>query len=120
VSGLFARCSRRGRFDPAKREAAGSGNNMADLLIYSVIVGIAAFIVACIFALMSGKNFEEALITSMFVLGAVIILPMIVDVFLPTNLSAMLPGQKIPTLIGVLFVMPGISFLLGRLRSWRR
>jgi hypothetical protein len=93
---------------------------MADFLIYSVVVGIMAFIVACIFALMSGKKFEEALVTSMFVLGAVIVLPMIVDVFLPTNFSAMLPGQKIPTLIGVLFIMPGVGLLLGRLRSWWR
>jgi hypothetical protein len=93
---------------------------MADILIYSAVIGIVAFIVACIFALMSGKKFEEALVTSMFVLGAVIILPMIVDALLPTNLSAILPGQKFPILIGVLFVMPGISLLLGRLRSWWR
>jgi hypothetical protein len=93
---------------------------MTDFLIYSVVVGIVAFIVACIFALMSTKKFEEALVTSMFVLGAIIVLPMIVDAVLPTNLAATLPWPKLPTLIGVLFVMPGIGLLVGRLRSWWR
>jgi hypothetical protein len=93
---------------------------MVDLLIYSVAAGIAAFIIAFVAALMSRKNFEEALTASMFVLGAVIILPMLVDAILPTNLSAMLPLQKLPILIGVLFVMPGLGFFVGRLRSWWR
>ena len=93
---------------------------MTDFLVYSVAVGVAAFIIAFIFAFMSSKKFDEALVVSMFVLGAVIVLPMIVDAFLPTNLSAMLPLQKLPTLIGILFVMPGIGLLFGRLRSWRR
>jgi hypothetical protein len=101
-------------------ETEARGCDVADFLVYSAAVGIAAFILACIFALMSKNKFDEALATSMFVLGAVIILPMILDAFLPTNFSAMLPVQKLPTLIGVLFVMPGIGLALGKLRSWWR
>lgn len=93
---------------------------MVDFLIYSLAAGIVAFIIAFVAALMSKKKFEEALTASMFVLGAVIILPMLVDAVLPTNLSAMLPLQKLPTLIGLLFVMPGLGFLVSRLSSRRR
>lgn len=93
---------------------------MVDLLIYSVAAGIVAFIIAFVAALTSRKHFEESLTASMFVLGAVIILPMLVDAVLPTNLSAMLPLPKLPTLIGVLFVMPGIGLLVSRLSSRRR
>lgn len=93
---------------------------MVDFLVYCVAVGVAAFIIAFVAALMSRKKLEEALTASMFVLGAIIILPMLVDAVLPTNLSAMLPLQKLPTLIGILFVMPGLGVLAGRLRSlWR-
>lgn len=44
---------------------------------------------------------------------------MIYGVFLGTNASESLPDST-PALIGLVFVMPGIAFLVGMLRSWLR
>jgi hypothetical protein len=91
---------------------------MPDFLIECLVSGITFFIIAYVFLSFFDSTFGKALGTPTFLL-IFIVLPVIYGVFLGTSDAAALPDST-SDFIGLVFVMPGIAFLVGAFRSWRR
>jgi hypothetical protein len=91
---------------------------MADFLIECLVSGITFFIIAYVFLSFFDSKFGKALGTPTFLL-IFLVLPVVCSVFLGTSVAASLPDST-SALIGLVFVMPAIAFLVGVLRSRRR
>jgi hypothetical protein len=91
---------------------------VADFLMDCLIAGMLFFLIACLYAFIQPDQFGVGMGIGMSILLLIVVLPMIVDVFLHTTFSTILPWGKAPTLIGVLFIMPGMGLLFGIMRSW--
>jgi len=91
---------------------------MGDFLIDCLTAGIVYYAIACCFYLASPYKMVMALFISFYVLVPSIVIPIIIDGLFGTHILVTLADDRIATLIGVLFVMPGIGFLAGKITAW--